>query len=160
MIGNLLHRLLTDRTGFADRLRSDPTLIPVAIEESLRYEAPVMFLFRSAKAETELGGCPVHTGEHLMLGIGSSGRDESVYEDAGEFRLDRPDAPEHLAFGAGAHLCLGNHLTRMVGRVVLEETLDLFPGETLRLAPGFTWECVDHMLEFGPERLDVVVAAE
>jgi cytochrome P450 len=160
MIGNLLHRLLTDRTGFADRLRSDPTLIPVAIEESLRYEAPVMFLFRSAKAETELGGCPVHAGEHLMLGIGSSGRDESVYEDAGEFRLDRRDAPEHLAFGAGAHLCLGNHLTRMVGRVVLEETLDLFPGETLRLAPGFTWECVDHMLEFGPERLDVVVAAD
>jgi hypothetical protein len=45
----------------------------------------------------------------------------------------------------------------MVGRVVLEETLDVFPGETLRLEPGFTWECVDHMLEFGPERLDVVV---
>lgn len=160
MIGNLLYRLLTDRAGFADRLRADRALIPVAIEESLRIEAPVMFLFRSAKVDTELGGCPVHAGEHLMLGIGSSGRDATVYAHADEFRLDRHDERDHLAFGAGAHLCLGNHLTRMVGRVVLEETLDLFPGESLQLQPGFSWECVDHMLEYGPERIDVAVATE
>jgi cytochrome P450 len=159
MLGNLLYRLLTDRQNFTERLRADPGLIPAAVEESLRLEAPVLFLFRSARQETELGGCPVHTGEHLMLGIGSSGRDESVYDDAGEFRLDRDAAaPDHLAFGAGAHLCLGNHLTRMVGRVVLEETLELFPGTTLRLRPDFEWECVDHIMEYGPERLDVVVS--
>jgi cytochrome P450 len=64
-----------------------------------------------------------------------------------------------LAFGAGAHLCLGNHLTRMVGRIVLEEVLDTFPGVTLQLAPDFNWECVNHMVEYGPERLEVQVAS-
>jgi cytochrome P450 len=155
MLGNLLHRLLTDREGFSDRLRANQALIPAAVEESLRFEASVLFLFRTAKSDTEIGGCPIPAGEHIMLGIGSSGRDELIYADANEFRLDRVDPPEHLGFGAGPHLCLGNHLTRMVGRVVLEEVLDLFPDSTLQLTPGFTWECVDHILEYGPETLDV-----
>jgi cytochrome P450 len=156
MIGNLLYRLLDPADDFASVLRADRDLIPKAVEESLRYEAPVMFLFRSARADIELGGCPIHTGDHIMLGIGAANRDEQVYPDAETFRLDRSGEPEHLAFGSGPHLCLGNHLTRMVGQVVLEEMLDLFaPGE-VRLADGFQWECVDHMMEYGPERLDVV----
>ena len=92
-----------------------------------------------------------------MLGIGAANRDGEVYADADEFRLDRDGEPEHLAFGAGPHLCLGNHLTRMVGKVVLEEVLDAFAPGALRFAPGYRWECVDHMMEYGPETLDVVV---
>jgi cytochrome P450 len=80
-----------------------------------------------------------------------------VYEDPERFRLDRSGMPEHLAFGAGPHLCLGNHLTRMVGRVVLEEMLDRFPPGSLQLVPGFGWACVDHMLEYGPEHLPVTL---
>jgi cytochrome P450 len=158
MIGNLLYRLLDD-PAFADALRADAGLIPVSVEESLRFEAPVMFLFRSARHDVDLGGCPVRPGDHVMLGIGAANRDESVYPDGESFRLDREDPPEHLAFGSGPHLCLGNHLTRMVGKVVLEEALDVFPPGSLELADGFRWECVDHMLEYGPERLDVVVTA-
>jgi cytochrome P450 len=156
MLGNLLYRYLDPSTDFAATIRENPSLIPVAVDESLRYEAPVMFLFRSSRVETTIGGCPVHAGDHIMLGIGAANRDEAVYRDAEEFRLDRAGEPEHLAFGAGPHLCLGNHLTRMAGTVVLEEVLSMFaPGE-LELAPGFSWKCVDHIMEYGPETLDVV----
>jgi cytochrome P450 len=158
MIGNVLYRYLDDRAGFAATIRNDPTLIPAAVDESLRHEAPVMFLFRVARADTSIGGCPVHAGDHVMLGIGAANRDETVYTDPDEFRLDRQSEPEHLAFGAGPHLCLGNHLTRMVGKVVLEEVLATFAPGTLRFAPDYKWECVDHLMEYGPETLDVVVA--
>ncbi len=156
MLGNLFYRLLSD-PDFAQTLRDNRSLISAAVEESLRFEAPVLFLFRTAREETEIGGCPVHAGEHVMLGIASAGRDESAYPDAGEFRLDRTAEPEHLAFGAGPHICLGNHLTRMVGRVALEEILDIFPPGALQLAPDFEWVCVPHILEYGPDRLDVVI---
>jgi cytochrome P450 len=156
MIGNLLYRYVTDVTGFARMIADDRSLIPTAVEESLRFEAPVTFLFRSALDDTDIGRCPVHKGDHVMMGIASANRDDSVYPDAGQFRLDRDSPPEHLAFGAGPHLCLGNHLTRMVGKVVLEEMLDLFPPGALQLAPGYEWQCVAHPLEYGPESLDVV----
>ena len=158
MIGNLLYRYLDESTGFAATIRNDPTLIPAAVDESLRHEAPVMFLFRVARADTTISGCPVHAGDHVMLGIGAANRDEAVYADPDEFRLDRQGEPEHLAFGAGPHLCLGNHLTRMVGKVVLEEVLAQFPPGSLSLAPSYQWECVNHLMEYGPETLEVVVA--
>jgi cytochrome P450 len=159
MLGNLLYRYLDEATGFAATIRETPSLIPAAVDESLRHMAPVMFLFRSARVDTTIGGCPVHAGDHIMLGIGAANRDEDVYHDAEEFLLDRGDEPEHLAFGAGPHLCLGNHLTRMAGTVVLEEVLSLFDAGALELAPGYQWECVDHLMEYGPETLDVVVTS-
>jgi cytochrome P450 len=156
MIGNLLYRYVSEPEGFARTIDQDRSKIPVAVEETLRLEPPVLFMFRHATEDTELGGCPIKAGEHLMLSIASGNRDELVYPGADQFRLDRGEIPEHLAFGAGPHLCLGNHLTRMVGRVVLEEVADRFPPGSLRLAPGFEWVCVDHMLEYGPEHLEVV----
>ncbi len=158
MIGNLVHRYLTD-ADFATALQTDRSKIPAAVEETLRMEAPVTFLMRTIKRDTEIGRCPVFEGEHVMLGIASSGRDETVYDDAEVFRLDRVDPVEHLAFGAGPHLCLGNHLTRMVGKVVLEELIDMFPPGSITLAPGFVWECVAHVQEYGPEHLEVVIAS-
>ena len=158
MLGNLLHRFVDDETGFTSKLRADRELVAMAVEESLRFEAPVLFLFRTAKEDVEVGGCPVHQGERVITGIASANRDEAVWEHADEFRLDRDELPtEHLSFGEGPHLCLGNHLTRMIGRVVLEEALDAFgPGE-LRLADGYEHSLVPMFLEYGPERLDVVV---
>jgi cytochrome P450 len=157
MLGNLMYRFLADEEGFTRLLRDDRSKIPAAVEESLRFEAPVTFLTRTARDEGEIGGCPVHVGEHIVLGIASANRDETVYDDANSFRLDRDGVPEHLAFGAGAHLCVGNHLTRMVGKVVLEEMLDRFAPGSIALADGFEWVCVDHTQEYGPETLDVVV---
>jgi cytochrome P450 len=157
MVGNLLYRFITHERDFASVLEADRSLVPVAVEESLRHEAPVAFLFRRVVGDTALGGCRVQAGEHIMMGIASANRDDAVYPDGSSFLLDRPGSPEHLAFGAGAHLCLGNHLTRMIGKVVLGEVLDRFGPGGLSLAPGFVWACVDHMLEYGPEALDVVV---
>ncbi len=157
MLGNLFYRYVTHVDDFASVIAGDRSLIPAAVEESLRYEAPVAFLFRTALDDTEVGGCPVHKGEHMMMGINSANRDDSVFPNGSDFRMDRDNTRQHLSFGAGPHLCLGNHLTRMVGKVVLEETLDLFPPGTLGLAPGYEWKCVAHPMEYGPETLDVVV---
>ena len=158
MIGNLLYRLLSD-SSFGAALRADSHKVELAVDESLRFEAPVTFLFRTAREDAEIGGTPVYEGEHIMLGIAAANRDEDVWEDAEAFRLDREGAPEHLSFGFGPHICLGNHLTRMIGRVVLEEVLAMFGTDGLRLADDFEWVCVDHLQEYGPESLDVVVHA-
>lgn len=156
MLGNLFYRLLSD-PDFARLLSGDPGAIPRAVEESLRFEAPVAFLFRTAREESEIGGCPVHRGEHVMLGIAAANRDESVYPDGERFRLDRDDPPEHLSFGVGPHICLGNHLTRMIGRIAIEELLSTMQIHRIAIEPGYEWECVDHLLEYGPGRLPVVL---
>lgn len=154
MLGNLFYRLLTDE-AFERALRADAELIPKSVDESLRLEAPVAFLMRTARDEGEISGCPVHKGEHLMLHIAAANRDEQAYPDPESFRLDRVDPPEHLAFGIGPHICLGNHLTRMIGLVVLEEMLSILDGASVTLVPDFEWECVNHLQEYGPESLRV-----
>ena len=156
MLGNLFHRLLTD-PEFARVLREDAEKIPRAVEESLRFESPVAFLFRTAREETEIGGCPVHRGEHVMLGIAAANRDEATHPDGESFRLDRENGAEHLAFGSGPHICLGNHLTRMIGRVAIEEFLMAMDRTGIELAGGYEWKCVDHLLEYGPTRLPIVL---
>ena len=97
--------------GFERALRSERELVPRAVEESLRLEPPVLFLFRTARREVELPAGTIRTGERVILGIASGNRDESVYPDPDAFRMERwPGAPEHLTFGPGPHLCLGNAL--------------------------------------------------
>jgi cytochrome P450 len=159
MVGNLLYRYLTDLDGFATTLAADQSLIPAAVEESLRIEAPVAFLFRTAIDDIEIGGCPISKGEHVMMGIASANRDDEVFPDGSSFRMDRDNTKKHLAFGAGPHLCLGNHLTRMVGKVVLEEMLEIMPPGTVSLVPDFQWSCVQHPMEYGPETLEVTISA-
>jgi cytochrome P450 len=160
MLGNLLYRLVSD-DDFAAALRADRSVISEAVEESLRLEPPVLFLFRTAKADTEIGGAPVHAGERIIMGIASANRDEQAYECPNEFRLDRGmtrgDAPEHLTFGVGPHICLGIHVARMEGRVVLEAMLDRFAPGQVKLTPGYELHFVPMFLEYGPETLDVTV---
>lgn len=158
MLGNLLYRFMTDEAGFTSLLRAERSLIPMAVEESLRFEPPVLFLFRTATTDVEFSGCPVQRGERIITGIASANRDETVWEHADEYRLDRDTLPDnHLSFGEGPHLCLGNHLTRMIGRVVLEEALDRFGPGQLRLDDGFEFHFVPMFLEYGPESLPVVI---
>jgi cytochrome P450 len=156
MIGNLAYRFVKD-PAFQQQLRAQPETIPNAVEESLRVEPPVAFLYRTALEDVKLGGCPIAKGEHVMLNILAAQRDPAIFPDAGSFRLDRENPRNHIAFGYGPHICLGNHLTRMIGRVILEELIACFPAGSLSLAPGFVWQCVDHPMEYGPERLDLVV---
>ena len=119
----------------------DPALIPNAIEELLRWETPVMGLARVAVADTELGGCPVHTGDQVSVLIGSANTDESEFPDADQVRFDR-EVNRHIAFGGGIHRCLGSHLARMELRVALREwhrripDYEVEPGHTLVYTPS------------------------
>ncbi len=161
LIGNLLHRFVTDG-AFERRLRAEPALIPAAVEESLRFDCPVLFLFRTARTDCEIAGERVRAGERIILGIASGNRDETVWERADEFWLERDweRAPEVLTFGPGPHLCLGNMIARMEARVVLELAIERFATGALRPVPGFVRKLVPMFLEYGPERLDVCVREE
>ncbi len=157
LVGNLLHRFVSD-AAFERTLRASPGLIAGAIEESLRFDCPVLFLFRTARTDHEIAGEKIRAGERIILGIASGNRDEAEWERADEFWPERDwkTAPEILTFGPGPHLCLGNMIARMEARVVLELVIEKFPPGQLRLASGSEHVLVPMFLEYGPERLDVV----
>ncbi len=157
LIGNLLYRFASD-AAFERALRAERGLLAGAVEESLRFDCPVLFLFRTARIDHEIAGEKIRAGERVMLGIASGNRDEKEWQRAGEFWLERDwkSAPEILTFGPGPHLCLGNMIARMEARVVLELVMEKFAPGQLRLAPGYERTLVPMFLEYGPERLDVV----
>jgi cytochrome P450 len=155
LLGNLLFELLT-RPGLEAAVRADRELLAIAIEESLRLSPPVLFMARGCVRDTQIGGCPVHAGERVVIGTASANRDERVFELADEFRADRDNADQHLTFGYGTHVCPGATLARAVARIGIGAVLDRFaPGE-LRLEPGFVFEQVPTYFEHGPRRLPVV----
>jgi cytochrome P450 len=102
------------------QLVDDPSLIPAAIEELLRWETPVMGVVRVAVEDTEISGCPVNKDDRVMIMLGSVNTDEADLPDADVVRFDR-EVNRHLAFGGGVHRCLGSHLARQELRVALRE---------------------------------------
>jgi cytochrome P450 len=124
--------VLADHPDERKELAADPTLIPKAVEELLRYEAPSPVQGRWNTRDVELHGQVIPEGSKVLLLTGAAGRDERVYPDAHRFDIHRSGQP-HVSFGYGIHFCLGAALARLEGRVALEETLKRFP----------TWD-VDH----------------
>jgi cytochrome P450 len=108
------------------RLVADPSLLPTAVEELLRWTTPVISFMRTATRDTELGGQRIHAGDPVLLLYSSANRDEAEFgPTAGELDLGRE--PNHqLAFGFGEHYCLGAGLARLEGRVLFEELLRRF----------------------------------
>lgn len=153
LIGNLLHTLAS-RPDLYARVRDDRSLVPVAIEESLRHDSPVQVIFRKAVTERALDGVTIPPDQMVAFGIGCANRDETVWPDAAEFSLDRPGDSRHLAFGSGPHLCVGAPLARLEARQALNAVLDAIPA--MSLAPGFEYERVNFFMMRGPKRLDVV----
>ena len=113
---------LAERPAELAKVQANPTLIPGLVDESIRWTTPVRHFMRSAAADTTLRGQAIAKGEWLMLCYPSGNRDEEVFEDPYEFRVDR-SPNKHLAFGYGAHLCLGQHLAKMEMRILWEEML-------------------------------------
>ncbi len=101
-------------------LVDDPALIPHAVEEMLRWETPVQGVIRITTQDTELGGCPIPKGKPVSVLLGSANVDERSWERPDEVDFHRA-VNKHIAFGGGAHRCLGSHLARMELRVALEE---------------------------------------
>lgn len=154
LICNVLYELLADRTRWR-RLLEDRSLLENTIEESLRHDAPLKYVMRTVTEDGEIAGCPVQAGDRAVLSLQSANLDERAWgEDAADYRVDRPGARRHVAFGHGIHLCLGAPLARLEGRIVLEELLDRYPD--LRLAPGFRHEPVEGLMQHRPQRLDAV----
>ncbi len=132
------------------KVKADPSLIPGLVDEAVRWTTPVKHFMRSATADTELRGHKIAKGDWLFLAYPSGNRDEDVFEDADTFDPTR-SPNRHLAFGYGAHLCLGQHLAKMEMRILFEElmprlkTLE-FAGEPTRSAGAFVG---------GPKRLPI-----
>jgi len=104
------------------KLQADPSLIPLFVEESIRWVTPVKHFMRTATADTEVGGKTICKGDSLALFYWSGNYDESVFEDPFRFDATRDPNP-HVAFGHGVHLCLGLHLARLELRLLFEELL-------------------------------------
>jgi cytochrome P450 len=107
-------------------LRDDPSLIPGAVEEILRYANPLHYFRRTATADTVLNGTEIKAGDKVAMYYTSANRDEDVFDRPQEFDIHRRPNP-HLSFGIAEHFCLGVHLARLEGRIFFEELLATFP---------------------------------
>jgi cholest-4-en-3-one 26-monooxygenase len=120
-------RALMEHPDQRELLLADPSLIPSAVEESLRMFPAFAHFRRTATRDAELGGQTIREGDKVVMWYVSSNRDETRYEDPDRFDVTRD--PEHQAFGAGGrHFCLGTALARLELRILLEETLARFPA--------------------------------
>jgi cholest-4-en-3-one 26-monooxygenase len=119
---------LLERPDQLERLRVDSALLPLAIEELLRYVTPVMQFFRRAAHDTEIAGHPIAADDRVLLVYASANRDEEVFHDPDGIDIAREPNP-HVAFGAGGpHFCLGANLARLEARIMFEALLTRFDG--------------------------------
>lgn len=158
LLGNLLYELLTV-PDLEDAVRTDEAAVTRAIEESLRIAPPVLFAARGCVHDTTIGNTKVAAGERVVVGTGSANRDERIFEDGDEFRVNRPNADQHLTFGYGPHVCPGAALARTVARIGMETFLERFPPGSVHLADGYEFENVPTFFEIGPQRLPVETRA-
>jgi cytochrome P450 len=154
LITNATRRFLEHPSAWQE-LCADPTLIPNAIEEVLRFDASVLIWRRKTKVATQIQGVDVPADANLLLLIGSANRDPEVFRDPEVLDIRRPNAKEHLAFGAGNHLCLGAPLARLEARIVFEEltrrrpALRLVPGQQLTFHPNISFRGPQSLLVEG-----------
>jgi cytochrome P450 len=103
-------------------VKADQSLIPKMVHEAVRWVSPVKHFMRSASEDTILGGVQIHEGDRLMLNYPSGNRDEAYFTNAEEFDLERTPN-NHLGFGFGAHMCIGQHIAKMEMTLLWEELL-------------------------------------
>jgi cytochrome P450 len=124
-------RVIAENKDIQTSLRDNRDLIPSFLEETLRLESPVKSHFRMARTSTAIGDIKIPAGSTVMLLPGASNRDARKFECPNEFRIDRPNVREHVAFGRGNHSCPGAPLARAEGRVSLNRILDRMADITI-----------------------------
>ena len=115
-------------------LRRNPEIIRTAVEELLRYESPVQFVGRIAKEELGIAGTGIQAGDSILCFLSAANRDPRKFEHPNRLNLMRLKN-DHLAFGAGAHFCIGNQLARLEGQVAILKLLQRFPAMRLESEP-------------------------
>jgi hypothetical protein len=150
LIGNLVHRLL-EKPERWDAVVADPELIPLAVEETLRYDPPIHAWRRVTRRPVTLGGVDLPEGAKLFLWLAASGRDASVFPAPETFDLHRPETSKSLAFGLGIHYCLGAALGKLEARLALEALTGRFPS--LRLVGGQELSFLPNISFRGPQSL-------
>ncbi len=146
LISNLFWRIL-EQPELYEQLRANPELDAIAVEESLRFDAPVLGLFRTNTRDVEMHGVEIAEKSKVMATYGAANRDGAVFDDPNSFRLDRDLdhlRRNHLAFGLGRHFCPGAHLSRLEARIVLRRIVDRLPdlridGPTTRIPTFLLW---------------------
>jgi cytochrome P450 len=136
-------RILATDNGLRESLRDAPEkVVDRHIEEFLRYETPVPTAGRTLTADTELRGCPMKAGDRILLNWAAANRDPEKFADPDTLNFERPNASAHLAFGAGIHRCLGNHLARREIKAAVRAiselgVFELEPGYEVKYRPSF-----------------------
>jgi cytochrome P450 len=131
LIGSTIFALLSNPDAL-EEVRADRSLLPAAIEETLRWETPVLFVARETTAPAVLSGVEIPAGAMVTPVLGSANRDETHFPDPDRWDLHR-GADDHLSFGGGRHFCLGYHLAKLEARLAVEAVLDRLPN--LRFDP-------------------------
>ncbi len=126
LIGNGVRLLLKNPAELA-KLRADPGIINAVVEEILRYEPPVDITGRIASEDIEVGGCPVKASQSMTFSLRAANRDPEVFDDPHRFDVSRKHKP-HMAFGGGAHICIGAPLARLEASVALVKLFERFPN--------------------------------
>jgi len=132
LIGNGMRALL-EHPDQMELLRRDPTLMPRAIEEMVRYDSPAQAVFRTARENVAIGGTAVEKGSGIFLMLGSANRDGAKFPNPDGLDITREEN-DHVGFGDGIHYCLGAPLARLEGGIAFDMMLDRFPH--LRLDGG------------------------
>jgi len=146
LITNCVWRLLEERDSRWNRLLAEPELIPLAVEESLRFDPPVLGLCRTSDEHQVLSGVEIPAGDKIMVLYASANRDPQRFDRPDEFVIDRPllETRRHYSFSWGIHHCLGAPLARLTARIALEELTTRLPGlhldgPTTRVPSPFLW---------------------
>ena len=155
LIGNAIRRLLEDPTRWS-AVVDDPSLIPGAVDETLRYDPSVPVWRRVTTRPTTLGGVDLPEGAKLFLWLAAAGRDPAVFDDPDTFDIERDNARRHTAFGKGIHFCLGSALGKLETQLALEELTRRFPE--LRLLPDQELSFHPNISFRGPQQLWVMMA--
>lgn len=136
LMANGVRELLTYRQNW-DALVADPSLIPGAVEESLRFSPSIVAWRRRATQDAEIGGVPIPANSNILLIMGSANRDDSVFSEPDRFDIRRTNARNHLSFGYGIHFCLGQQLAKLEFGIALEELTRRLPDMRLKAEQSF-----------------------
>lgn len=150
--GNAFRHLLENRDQW-ELLCQDPSLIPQAIDEILRFATPVPHWRRTTTEEVTIHGVTIPAGETVMIALHSANHDEDVFPDPGRLDICRDNAKLHLAFGRGRHRCVGEALARLELRIILEELVRRLPH--LQLVEGQEWIYSANISHRGVEHVKV-----